>query len=168
MVFAGIGKNQRARCKNDSFCNEPFVLPKSSTSDSRKDWFAVGDNKRFPNEVGGRATTAPEEVPAAIKRLLRDYNAKREKTFDDLPDFHYRFERIHPFQDGNGRVGHLLLFKECLQNGIVPSTLTKGLEMCCCRGLQNWETEPGCLRDTCGLAQDRFQQVLEYFKLRCS
>lgn len=142
------------------------MLPKSSTSDSRKDWFAVGDNKCFPNEVGGRATTAPEDVPAAMKRLLRDYNAKREKTFEDLLDFHYRFERILSFQDGNGCASRLLLFKECLRNGIVPSTLTKDLEMCCCRGLQNWETEPGCLRDTYGLAQDRFKHEPEYFRIK--
>ena len=100
-----------------------------------------------------------------MKRLLRDYNAKKEKTFDDLLDFHYRFERIHPFQDGNGRVGRLLLFKECLRTGIVPFILTEDLKLYYYRGLQNWETEPGYLRDTCGLAQDRFQQVLEYFEI---
>lgn len=141
------------------------MLPKSSTSDSRKDWFAVGDNKRFPNEVGGRATTAPEEVPAAMKQLLRDYNTKKEKTFDDLLDFHYHFERIHPFQDGNGRVGRLLLFNECLRNGIVPFIITEDPKAFYYHGLQNWECEKGCLRDTCGLAQDRFLQVLGYFKL---
>ena len=105
------------------------MLPKSSTSDSRKDWFAVGDNKCFPNEVGGRATTAPEDVPAAMKRLLRDYNAKREKTFEDLLDFHYRFERILSFQDGNGCASRLLLFKECLRNGIIPFILPEDLKL---------------------------------------
>ena len=150
---------------SESLIKQLHAVLKNGTTDSRKDWFAVGDYKRFPNEVGGRATTAPEEVPAAMKRLLRDYNAKKEKTFDDLLDFHYRFERIHPFQDGNGRVGRLLLFKECLRNGIVPFILTDDLKLYYYRGLQNWETEPGYLRDTCGLAQDRFTQVLEYFNV---
>ena len=139
---------------------------KNGTTDSRKEWFAVGDYKRFPNEVAGCATTAPEDVPAAMKALLRDYNAKKKKTFDDLLDFHYRFERIHPFQDGNGRVGRLLLFKECLRTGIVPFIITDDLKAFYYRGLQNWETEPDHLRDTCGLAQDRFQQVLTYFHIK--
>ena len=148
---------------SESLIKQLHAVLKNGTSDSRKDWFAVGDYKRFPNEVGGRATTAPKDVPAAMKRLLRDYNVKKEKTFDDLLDFHYRFERIHPFQDGNGRVGRLLLFKECLRNDIVPFILTEDLKLCYYRGLQHWETEPGYLRDTCGLAQDRFQQVLADF-----
>lgn len=150
---------------SESLIKQLHAVLKNGTTDIRKDWFAVGDYKRFPNEVGGRATTAPEEVPAAMKQLLRDYNAKKEKTFDDLLDFHYRFERIHPFQDGNGRVGRLLLFKECLRSGVVPFIITDDLKAFYYRGLQNWETEPGYLRDTCGLAQDRFQQVLEYFKI---
>ena len=100
-----------------------------------------------------------------MKQLLRDYNAKKEKTFDDLLDFHYRFERIHPFQDGNGRVGCLLLFKECLRFGIVPFIITDDLKAFYYRGLQNWETERGYLRDTCSLAQNRFRQILACFKL---
>ena len=102
-----------------------------------------------------------------MKRLLRDYNAKKSKTFDDLLDFHYRFERIHPFQDGNGRVGRLLLFKECLRSGVVPFIITDDLKAFYYRGLQTWETERGYLRDTCGLAQDRFKQVLEYYHIIC-
>ena len=152
---------------SEKYIKEIHSLLKSGTTDSRKDWFAVGDYKRFPNEVGGRATTAPEDVPAAMKQLLRDYNAKKQKTFDDLLDFHYRFERIHPFQDGNGRVGRLLLFKECLRFGIVPFIITDDLKAFYYRGLQNWETEQGYLRDTCGLAQDRFKKVLEYYHIIC-
>nr|MCR5335328.1 Fic family protein [Synergistes sp.] len=150
---------------SESLIKQLHAVLKNGTSDSRKDWFVVGDYKRFPNEVGGNATTAPEAVPAAMKTLLRDYNAKKEKSFDDLLDFHYRFERIHPFQDGNGRIGRLLLFKECLRSGIIPFIITDDLKLYYYRGLQNWETEPGYFRDTCGLAQDRFRQVLEYFKI---
>ena len=149
----------------ESLIKQLHAVLKNGTTDSRKDWFSVGDYKRFPNEVGGRATTAPEDVPAAMKTLLRDYNAKKNKTFDDLLDFHYRFERNHPFHDGNGRVGRLLLFKECLRYGIVPFIITDDLKAFYYRGLQTWETEPGCLRDTCGPEQDRFQQVLEYFNI---
>ena len=150
---------------SESMIKQLHAVLKNGTTDSRKDWFVVGDYKRFPNEVGGRDTSAPEDVPAAMNALLRDYNSKKEKTFDDLLDFHYRFECIHPFQDGNGRVGRLLLFKECLRTGIVPFIITDDLKAFYYRGLQNWETERGYLRDTCGLAQDRFQQVLEYFKI---
>jgi hypothetical protein len=149
----------------ESLIKQLHAMLKNGTTDSRKDWFAVGDYKRFPNEVGGRATAAPENVAIAMKDLLRGYNTKKEKTFDDLLDFHYRFERIHPFQDGNGRVGRLLLFKECLRTGIVPFIITDDLKAFYYRGLQNWETEPGYLRDTCGLAQDRFRQILEYFEI---
>ena len=149
----------------ESLIKQLHAVLKNGTSDSRKDWFAVGGYKRFPNEVAGCATTAPEIVPIAMKELLQTYNAKKEKTFDDLLDFHYRFERIHPFQDGNGRVGRLLLFKECLRTGIVPFIITDDLKAFYYRGLQNWETERGYLRDTCGLAQDRFQQVLKYINM---
>lgn len=105
--------------------SEPFIKTlhrtlKSGTSDSRKDWFAVGDYKKIPNEVGGRDTTAPEEVSTEMKQLLASYNRKPDKTLEDLIAFHVAFESIHPFQDGNGRVGRLILFKECLKNGIVP------------------------------------------------
>ena len=150
---------------SESLIKQLHAVLKNGTTDSRRDWFAVGDYKRFPNEVGGRDTTAPADVPAAMKALLRDYNAKKEKTFDDLLDFHCRFERIHPFQDGNGRVDRLLLFKECLRFGVVPFIITDDLKAFYYRGLQSWNTEPGSLRDACGLAQDRFQQVLAYFKI---
>ena len=150
---------------SESLIKQFHAVLKNGTTDSRKDWFAVGAYKRFPNEVGDRDTTAPENVSAAMKALLRDYNAKKEKTFDDLLDFHYRFEHIHPFQDGNGRIGRLLLFKECLRCGVVPFILTDDLKPFYYRGLQNWETERGYLRDTCLLAQDQFRLVLDYFQV---
>ena len=150
---------------SESFIKQLHGVLKSGTSDSRLDWFAVGDYKKIPNEVGGKETTAPERVAAEMKKLLAEYNAEKAKTFDELLDFHYRFASIHPFQDGNGRVGRLLLFKECLRNGIVPFIITDELKLFYYRGLQNWPTERGYLRDTCLTAQDQFKKVLDYFRV---
>lgn len=150
---------------SESFIKQLHAVLKNGTSDSRQDWFAVGDYKRLPNEVEGKETTPPDRVAAEIRKLLADYNATKEKSFDDLLDFHYRFESIHPFQDGNGRVGRLLLFKECLRNRIVPFIITDDLIMCYYRGLSEWNNERGYLRDTCLTAQDRFRKVLEYFRI---
>lgn len=150
---------------SESFIKQLHAVLKNGTSDSRQDWFAVGDYKRLPNEVGGKETTPPDRVAEEIRKLLADYNATKEKSFDDLLDFHYRFESIHPFQDGNGRVGRLVLFKECLRNGIVPFIITDDLKMFYYRGLGEWKNERGYLRDTCLTAQDRFRKVLEYFKI---
>ena len=136
------------------------AILKNGTTDSLKEWFAVGDYKRFPNEVGGCPTVAPKDVPAAMKELLRDYHAKKEKSLEDLLDFHCRFERIHPFQDGNGRIGRLLLFKECLGADLVPFIITDDLKEQYYLGIQNWDTEPEILFDTCTLAQRRFLQVM--------
>ena len=138
---------------------------KTGTSDSRRDWFAVGDYKRYPNEVGGRETTLPEDVPAAMKRLIADYNAIQNMTFEDMIEFHVRFERIHPFQDGNGRVGRLILFKECLKYGVVPFMIEDDLKMFYYRGLAEWDNERGYLMDTCLTAQDRFKRYLDYFRI---
>lgn len=138
---------------------------KSGTSDARKDWFAVGDYKKLPNEVGGRSTTPPERVAQECRELLAQYHRTEKKTLRDLIEFHYRFECIHPFQDGNGRVGRLILFKECLRNEIVPFIIDEELKLFYYRGLHEWKTEPGYLMDTCLAAQDKFKQYLDYFKI---
>jgi len=141
-----------------------FVL-KTGTSDSRKDWFAVGEYKKLPNEVGGSDTTLPENVADEMKNLLISYNAMPSKTFEDIVAFHVAFERIHPFQDGNGRVGRLILFKECLKHNIVPFIIEDNLKMFYYRGLKEWNREKGFLIDTCLAAQDRFKAYLDYFRI---
>ena len=141
-----------------------FTL-KSGTSDSRKDWFAVGEYKKLPNEVGGKSTTEPELVAPQMKELLSAYNQNSAKSLEDLLEFHYAFESIHPFQDGNGRVGRLLLFKECLRNNIVPFIITDDLKLFYYRGLHEWKSERGYLLDTCLTAQDQFKAILDYFRI---
>ena len=150
---------------SETLIKQLHAVLKSGTSDSRIDWFSVGDYKKIPNEVGGMDTTAPEDVASEMKKLLADYNAIPTKTLDDLLDFHYRFERIHPFQDGNGRVGRLLLFKECLRNNIVPFIIEDDIKMFYYRGLKEWKNERGYLRDTCLSAQDKFKKYLDYFRI---
>lgn len=150
---------------SEAFIKQLHAVLKSGTTDSRQDWFAVGDYKKLPNEVGGMDTTSPEDVAERMKELLAEYNAVKKKSFDDLLDFHYRFERIHPFQDGNGRVGRLLLFKECLRNNIVPFIIDEELKLYYYRGLKEWEHERGYLRDTCLTAQDKFKKYLDYFRV---
>ena len=150
---------------SESFIKELHKCLKTGTSDSRKDWFAVGDYKRLPNEVGGNETVAPEDVHGTIKRLLKEYNARRVRSFEDIVDFHQRFEAIHPFQDGNGRVGRLIMFKECMANGQVPFIITDDLKMFYYRGLQQWPSVRGYLLDTCLTAQDRYSELLRYFKI---
>ena len=149
----------------EKFIKELHFTLKTGTSDSRKDWFAVGDYKKLPNEVGGRETTLPEDVAIKIKALLTEYNAKQTKTFEDILDFHVKFEQIHPFQDGNGRVGRLIMFKECLKHNIVPFIIEDNLKLFYYRGLKEWHKEKGYLTDTCLTAQDRFKAYLDYFRI---
>ena len=150
----------------ENLIKELHLILKSGTSDSRKDWFTVGDYKRLPNEVGGNETTAPEDVHREIKALLKEHNSKKRKSFEDIIDLHQRFEAIHPFQDGNGRVGRLVMFKECLANGCVPFIITEELKMFYYRGLREWNNVRGYLLDTCLTAQDNYKAVLDYFKIR--
>ena len=151
---------------SENLIKELHKILKSGTMQSHKEWFAVGDYKRLPNEVGGEETTAPEYVKIELSHLLRNYNAKKSKTLDDILDFHYQFEKIHPFQDGNGRIGRLIMFKECLANGIVPFVITDELKYFYYRGLQNWPTVKEYLRDTCLSAQDDFKAILDSFKIK--
>ena len=149
----------------EEFIKQLHLILKNGTSDSRKEWFAVGDYKKLPNEVGGMNTALPEEVSGKIKKLLNEYNAKEEKSFEDILDFHVKFEKFHPFQDGNGRVGRLIMFKECLKYNIVPFIIEDDLKMFYYRGLSEWETEKDYLRDTCLTAQDRYKVYLDYFRI---
>mgnify|MGYP001623720720 FL=1 len=151
---------------SEKLIKELHVTLKNGTSDSRKDWFAVGAYKKLPNEVGGMETALPEEVADKMKNLLADYNAKKDKTFEDILEFHVKFERIHPFQDGNGRVGRLIIFKECLKYDIVPFIIEDDLKIFYYRGLKEWDNEKGYLTDTCLTAQDRFKAYLDYFRIR--
>jgi Fic family protein len=150
---------------SEAFIKQLHMMLKSGTSDSRKAWFAVGDYKRFENEVGGNATTKPSDVPNQIKNLIRKYNQTKTKNLQEILQFHYEFEIIHPFQDGNGRVGRLIMFKECLRNGIVPFIIEDDIKEYYYRGLKEWKREPGYLIDTCLTAQDRFKVYMDYFGL---
>ena len=149
----------------EKIIKELHLILKNGTSDSRKDCFAVGNYKKLPNEVGGMETALPEEVANKMKKLLSEYNNKEEKNFEDILDFHVKFERIHPFQDGNGRVGRLIMFKECLKYNIVPFIIEDNLKMFYYRGLKEWDNEKGYLTDTCMTAQDRYKAYLDYFRI---
>ena len=150
---------------SESFIKQLHQVLKSGTSDSRKNWFAVGAYKRLENEVGGNSTSKPEDVPKEIKKLLKQYNQSKTKTLQEIIEFHYQFEKIHPFQDGNGRVGRLIMFKECLRNGITPFIIEDDIKEFYYRGLKEWKREPGYLLDTCLTAQDRFKVYMDYFGL---
>ncbi len=151
---------------SESFIKQLHFVLKSGTTDSRKSWFRVGDYKMLENQVGGSDTARPAEVAEEIKALLKEYNSKSKITFDDILDFHVRFEAIHPFQDGNGRVGRLIMFKECLKHNIVPFIITEELKMYYYRGIKDWNEERGYLRDTCLTGQDTMKAALDYFGIK--
>ncbi len=157
--------DQAGAALSEKLIKELHYVLKSGTGDSRKDWFAVGDYKKLPNEVGGNNTTLPEHVADEMQALIKYYNALPEKTLEDIIAFHVAFERIHPFQDGNGRVGRLILFKECLKHNIVPFIIEDNLKLFYYRGLKEWDREKGYLMDTCLTAQDRFKKYLDYFRI---
>ena len=150
---------------SEKFIKKLHLTLKNGTSDSRKDWVAVGEYKKIPNEVGGMDTALPEEVADKMKTLLKEYNVIKEKTLEDILDFHVKFERIHPFQDGNGRVGRLIMFKECLKHNIVPFIIEDNLKLFYYRGLKEWDNEKGYLTDTCLTAQDKYKAYLNYFRI---
>lgn len=149
----------------EKLIKELHRILKTGTSDERKSWFCVGDYKKLPNEVGGNDTILPENVHAEIKALLTEYNSQKNPTFEDIVDFHQRFESIHPFQDGNGRVGRLIMFRELLRFGYVPFIITDDLKMYYYNGLRNWPNIKGYLLDTCLSAQDNFKLILQNFRI---
>ena len=150
----------------ESFIKQLHFILKSGTTDSQKSWFRVGDYKMLENQVGSADTAKPQEVPSAVKSLLKEYNSKSKITLEDILDFHVRFESIHPFQDGNGRVGRLIMFKECLKHNIVPFIITEELKLFYYRGIKNWNDERGYLMDTCLTAQDSTKTLLDYFAIK--
>ena len=150
----------------ESFIKQLHFLLKNGTSDSRKDWFAVGDYKKVANEVAGKETTHPNNVKKEMIELLNWYHSLTKITLNDIIEFHYKFERIHPFQDGNGRVGRLIMFKECLKHNIVPFIISDNLKLYYYRGLNEFEEQQGSLIDTCLTAQDRFKKYLDYFGIK--
>ena len=157
--------DQAGSALTEKFIKELHYVLKTGTSDSRLDWFAVGEYKKLPNEVGGNDTTLPEKVSEEMKKLLAAYNSKESITLEDIIEFHVQFERIHPFQDGNGRVGRLIMFKECLKHGIVPFIIEDKIKMFYYRGLKEWNQEKGYLTDTVLSAQDTFKARLDYFRI---
>lgn len=150
---------------SESFIKKLHETLKNGTSDSRKDWLAIGEYKKLPNEVGERKTAQPEQVSGKMKQLLKQYNSTAKKTLEEIISFHADFETIHSFQDGNGRIGRLIILKECLKNNIVPFIISDDLKMFYYRGLHEWNKEKGYLLDTCLTAQDGFKKLLDYFRI---
>lgn len=151
---------------SESMIKKLHLILKTGTQDSRRSWFAVGAYKRLENEVGGMTTARPEDVPEKMKDLIRQYNMSDNKTLKDLLDFHYRFERIHPFQDGNGRVGRLILFKECLRTGVLPFIIEDDIKLFYYRGLAEWPRQKGYLIGTAESQQNKFKEILSYYHIR--
>ena len=150
---------------SESFIKQLHLILKTNTEDSRKPWFKVGDYKMVENLAGDSETVHPEKVREEMKKLLTNYLQKDSHSFEEIVAFHVEFERIHPFQDGNGRVGRLIAFKECLKNNIVPFIILDSKKMFYYRGLKNWNQEHGWLIDTCLDGQDTVKAYLDYFKI---
>ena len=157
--------DQAASPLSEGMIKELHRILKTGTTDSSRDWFAVGEYKRLPNEVGGQATILPEDVAKEVKALLKAYDVHAHHSLEEIVNFHVRFECIHPFQDGNGRVGRLIMFKECLANDMVPFIIADDMKVFYYRGLAEWGSEKGYLTGTCLAAQDRFRAVLDYFRI---
>ena len=147
------------------FIKELHRILKTATSDSRLSWFKVGDYKSKPNTVGGAPTVSPNQVCVEIQKLLTWYTGIERVAFENIVEFHHRFEKIHPFQDGNGRVGRLIAFKECLRNNIVPFIIEDSKKMFYYRGLREWNNERGFLIETCLDGQDTYKALLKYFEI---
>lgn len=157
----------KADCKlTESLIKRIHMQLKTGTSDSQKDWFKIGEYKSLPNEVGGMDTCLPENVRQEMKLLLSQYNSKSKHSLEEIIDFHQKFECIHPFQDGNGRVGRLIMFKECLANNEVPFVITDELKLFYYRGLSQWYNTRGFLLDTCLTAQDNYKAILDYYRIK--
>ena len=151
---------------SEAFIKELHKILKTGTSDERLSWFKVGGYKRMPNAVADRETTSPLLVAEEMKKLVDDYNKKDKHTLEEIIEFHVKFERIHPFQDGNGRAGRLIAFKECLKNNIVPFIILDTKKMFYYRGLNKWDEEHGWLIDTCLDGQDTVKGYLKYFNIQ--
>ena len=151
---------------SEAFIKELHKILKTGTSDSRLPWFAVGDYKKRANIVGEKKTISPRLVSQEMKKLVDEYNKKDTHSFDDIVEFHVKFEKIHPFQDGNGRVGRMIAFKECLKNNIVPFIIFDHKKMFYYRGLTNWDSEHGWLIGTCLDGQDKVKIFLDYFNIK--
>jgi Fic family protein len=152
--------------KADGILTEPLIkkfheILKHGTTHERKDWFNVGEYKKLPNEVGGRETSPTSNVTSEMKKLISWYNEIEKITLDEIIEFHYRFENIHPFQDGNGRVGRIIMFKECLKNNIVPFIIEDESKAFYYRGLKEYNDEKGYLRDTCLSMQDKYKRIID-------
>ena len=151
---------------NEDIIKHIHLLLKQGTKDSDLEWFKVGDYKTKPNMVGGRLTALPKEVPTKMHNLIKNYNSKRNITIEDIIEFHANFEKIHPFQDGNGRVGRLIALKECLRFNIVPFIIEDSKKAYYYRGLSKWNEEKGWLIDTCLDGQDSFKQLLNLLDIK--